>query len=61
MLFFYSPSHYLFLELNDFITISFLNILFYIFIHNLRSKLGYDFFISTNVSQQNHYREMHIS
>jgi hypothetical protein len=42
----YSPSHYLFLELNDFITISFLNFLFYIFISNLRSNLSYDSFIS---------------
>jgi hypothetical protein len=41
----YSPSHYLILAINDFITNFFSHFLFYIFIYILRSNLSYDSFI----------------
>jgi hypothetical protein len=41
----YSPSHYLILAINAFITTFLSHFLFYMFIYNLRSHLSYDSFI----------------
>jgi hypothetical protein len=41
----YSPSRYLILAINGFITNLFSHFLFYILIYNLRSNLSYDSFI----------------